>query len=146
MICYYKGLEETNAHKTELWIKSVERNTYIKQRAKPLPTNTTNQDKISSDDEDIIDKRRKNAHIWLFIDEALLVHDTCVGEDAVIDLKKEAAMKHFLQIEANRKKTASVFNKTKNKMPEFTIMTDPTIICGEEKYMPSYSLGEKQVC
>jgi hypothetical protein len=47
MICYYKGLEEKNAHKTEFWIKSVERETYIKQRAKPLPTTTIYQDKKS---------------------------------------------------------------------------------------------------
>jgi hypothetical protein len=25
MICYYKGFKEKNAHKTEFWIKSVER-------------------------------------------------------------------------------------------------------------------------
>jgi hypothetical protein len=67
------------------------------------------------------------------------------GEDAVIELKKEAAMKRLLQIQANRKKSASVFNKTKNKMLEFTIMTDSTIFHGEAEYIPSYSLGKKQV-
>jgi hypothetical protein len=52
-------------------------------------------------------------------------------------------MKHLLQIEANRKKPASVVNKTKNKMLEFKITTDPNIFWGEAEYMPSYSLGEK---
>jgi hypothetical protein len=59
MICYCKGLKEKNAHKTEFWIKSVERDTLIKQRAKPLPTAKNYHNKIISDDEDVIDKRRK---------------------------------------------------------------------------------------
>ena len=84
MVCFYEGLEEQNAHKTEFWIKSVERDMYINKRAKLLATTMTNQcNRISDDDEDIIDKRRKNGHCWLFIDKALLIHDTCVGEDVV---------------------------------------------------------------
>jgi hypothetical protein len=80
--------------------------------------------KICDDDEDIIDKRRKNAHCWLFIDEELLIHDTCVGEDAVRELGEEAEMKRLIQIDAEKKKVR-VFNK--NKVLEYHIRTVPTI-------------------
>ena len=78
---------------------------YINKREKLLATTMTNQcNRISDDDEDIIDKRRKNGHCWLFIDEALLIHDICGGEDVVSELREEAEMKRLIQIEAEKTK------------------------------------------
>jgi hypothetical protein len=68
---------------------------------------------ISDDDEDIIDKRRKYANCWLFIDEELLIHDTCVGEDAVRELREEAEMKRLIQIDAKKKRKFVSLIRTK---------------------------------
>jgi hypothetical protein len=73
----------------------------------------------------------------------LLIHDICIGKDAVIELKEEAAMKRLIQIEAKQKKSSSVIDK--NKVPEYQITTDPIIFCVEARLMLYYTLSENQV-
>jgi hypothetical protein len=68
----------------------------------------------------------------LFIDESLLIKDFCVGEDAVNELKEEAATLCLKQIKAEQEKPTG-FISNKNKVPVYKIETGLTIFCRTQK-------------
>jgi hypothetical protein len=147
-VCYFTGPTVTIPFESKWCIKSVEKDTYIKKKEKS-PVVSTND--IGSDDDDVLgndnlEKRRsKPNHPWLYIDEALLMHEQCIGEAIPNSLKQDVVAKRLTQIHYQR----SLPDGDPNKKPddfEFKIECTQHVFCTENLMsMPCYTFGERQV-
>jgi len=94
----------------------------------------------------IMKKRRaKPHHPWLFIDEALLTHEQCVGEAIPNLLKQDVRVQRSTQIDNQR----NLPHGDPNKKPDdfqFKLESSQHVFCTENPLsMPCYTLGERQV-